>query len=119
MMAAKNSAHSPTLETVLMIEDFIRDNSGKYTKVQVWRNLPRKVMYQTFCVAFDYLTESSKISSEFGADKIVWVWNPELVKKVLKQRKAETTAIKIDKVFSGKTFLEENPNKRKAFPTDG
>ncbi len=116
-MAAKNS-HSPTLETVRMIEEFIRDNSGKYTKVQVWRDLPRKVMYQTFCVAFDYLTDSSKISSDFGGNKIVWIWNQELVKKVLKQRRAEPTPIQIEKVFGGKTFTEKNLLIRKVYPNE-
>jgi hypothetical protein len=77
--------HYPTLETILMLEDFIREHSGGYTKYQIWTRLPRKTMYQTYCVIFDYLLASGKIAVD-AVGKVGWIWNPELVKKYLKRR---------------------------------
>jgi len=72
--------HYPRLDTVLMVENFIKDNSGEFKKRSLWENLPKKTMYQTFQVIFDYLLDSGKI----GVDReghIAWIWNPALVKK--------------------------------------
>jgi len=77
-----NILHYPQLDTVLMVEEFIRKNSGEYKKRSLWGNLPRKMMYQTFCVIFDYLLDSNKIAVD-GEGKIAWIWNPELVRKYL------------------------------------
>lgn len=37
-------ARSPTLQTVLMVEKFIEENSGEYKKTDLFKNLPKKVM---------------------------------------------------------------------------
>ena len=78
----KGILHYPQLDTVLMVEEFIREHSGEYKKRSLWENLPRKTMYQTFCVIFDYLLYSNKIAID-REGKIGWIWNPELVKKYL------------------------------------
>ena len=83
VLALKKVTHYPTLETVLMVEDFIRKHSGEYTKYQIWKRLPRKMMYQTYCVIFDYLLATKIAVDRVG--KVVWVWNPELVRKYLKR----------------------------------
>lgn len=75
--------HYPRLDTVLMVEEFIRNHSGEFKKRQLWEHLPKKTMYQTFCVVFDYLVSSGKIAQD-GEEKIAWIWNPALVKKFLK-----------------------------------
>ena len=82
-LVLKKAAHYPTLETVLMVEDFIREYSGEYTKYQIWTRLPRKMIYQTYCVIFDYLLATKIAVDRVG--KVVWVWNPELVRKYLKR----------------------------------
>jgi hypothetical protein len=74
--------HYPQLDTVLMVEDFIRKHSGEFKKKSLWQNLPKKMMYQTFCVIFDYLESSQKIARDTEG-KIGWIWNPEMVKKYL------------------------------------
>lgn len=74
--------HYPRLDTVLMVEKFVKENSGEFKKRGLWEKLPRKTMYQTYCVIFDYLINSGKI----GVDKeghIAWIWNPALVRKYL------------------------------------
>ncbi|MEM7815231.1 MAG: hypothetical protein QXF55_02740 [Candidatus Aenigmatarchaeota archaeon] len=65
---------SPRLETVLMVEDFIAANSGRYTRFQVWQRLPRKVMYQTYRVILSYLEASGKIATRH--DNRIWWTGP-------------------------------------------
>ncbi len=74
--------HQPKLDTIRMVEDFIREHSGEYKKRSLWENLPKKMMYQTYCVIIDYLLESHKIAMD-REGTIGWTWNPELVKKYL------------------------------------
>ena len=79
----KQLAYNPTLETVLMIERTIKKYSGDFTLTQIWKKLPRKVMYQVYKIAVDYLLDSNKIVIEKDG-KVVWIWNPDLINKVLK-----------------------------------
>ena len=81
-MLNKQVLRFPRLDTVLVVEEFIRDHGGEYKKRALWENLPKKMMYQTFCVVFDYLIESGKIALD-REGKIAWVWDPEGVKKYL------------------------------------
>ena len=73
--------HSPKLDTILMVEEFIRQNSGYYGKKAVWEGLPKKMMYQTYCVVFDYLLDLSKIKIQ--DKKIVWIWDAAKVRSAL------------------------------------
>ncbi len=74
-------ARSPTLQTVLMVEDFIDKNSGEYKKTELFHRLPHKVMWQTFQVIIDYLESIHKIAYD-KEGYIVYIWNPEFFKKV-------------------------------------
>ena len=69
-----------------MVEEAIKDAKDYPTKTQLWKSLPKKMMYQTFCVIFDYLLDSGKIATD-KEGKIAWIWNPELVKKYLNNPK--------------------------------
>ena len=73
--------HSPTLESVIMVEKVIEKYSGDLGKYQTWKKLPRKMMYQTFSVILDYLEKSNKIIIDKD-EKIVWIWNPQLIKQL-------------------------------------
>jgi hypothetical protein len=75
--------HSPTLESVLMVEETIEKYSGELGKYQIWRKLPRKMMYQTFLLILDYLGKSGKVVIHKG--KVLWIWNPKLIKRLEKQ----------------------------------
>jgi len=74
-------ARSPTLQTVLMVEKFIDENSGEYTKTQLFNNLPKKVMWQTFQVIMEYLESINKIVYD-KEGYIVYIWNPEFYEKI-------------------------------------
>lgn len=78
----KTVLHYPQLDTVLMVEDFIREHSGDFRKRALWERLPKKMMYQTFCVIFDYLLESGKLGVD-REGKVAWIWDPEGVRKYL------------------------------------
>jgi hypothetical protein len=72
----------PRLDTVIMVEKFVRRHSGEYTKKQLWERLPRKMMYQTFSTIVDYLEYSNKIIKDRDG-KLVWTWDPEKVRELL------------------------------------
>jgi len=74
-------ARSPTLQTVLMVEKFIEENSGEYKKTDLFKNLPRKVMWQTFQVIMEYLESIHKIVYD-KEGCVVYIWNPEFFKKI-------------------------------------
>ena len=72
------TARSPTLQTVLMVEKFIDKNSGEFKKTELFNNLPKKVMWQTFQVIMEYLENTMKIAYD-KKDYVVYIWNPEFV----------------------------------------
>ena len=76
-----NIARSPTLQTVLMVEKFIEENSGEYKKTDLFNNLPKKVMWQTFQVIMEYLESIHKIVYD-KEGYVVYIWNPEFFKKI-------------------------------------
>ena len=73
-------ARSPTLQTVLMVENFIDDNSGEYKKTELFNKLPKKVMWQTFQVIMEYLESSLRIAYD-KEGYVVYIWNPGLYEK--------------------------------------
>jgi len=78
-------ARSPTLETVLMVERMIENYSGEFTKTELWKRLPKKVMWQTYSTILDYLQDINKIAID-RIGKIGYIWNPELTKKLSKRK---------------------------------
>ena len=74
-------ARSPTLQTVLMVEKFIKDESGEYRKTELFNNLPKKVMWQTFQVIMEYLERNLKIVYD-SEGYVVYIWNPEFYEKI-------------------------------------
>lgn len=79
---SKSAGFQPKLDTIRMVEDYIKEHSGDYKKRALWEHLPKKMMYQTFSNAFDYLLESGKIARD-SKGYVIWIWNPEIVKKYL------------------------------------
>jgi len=67
--------HSPTLDTVQMVEDIIREAKEVVSIAEVKRRLPRKVNHNTLKVILAYLQKSGKI--EFTPDGIVWIFMPK------------------------------------------
>jgi hypothetical protein len=82
-MAEKNVTfgRSPTLDTVLMVEKEIEKHSGNYNRTELWKRLPKKVMWQTYLIILGYLESINKIGFD-KQDKIAYIWNPRLMKKL-------------------------------------
>ena len=74
-------ARSPTLQTVLMVEKFIEENSGEFKKTELFNNLPKKVMWQTFQVIMEYLESTLRIIYD-QEGYVVYIWNPEFYEKI-------------------------------------
>ncbi len=78
----KNSfIRSPTLDTVLMVENTIDEFSGEFNRTELWKILPKKVMWQTYLVVLNYLENINKIAFD-KCGKIAYIWNPKLAQKL-------------------------------------
>ncbi|MFQ5406215.1 MAG: hypothetical protein ACE5DI_03610 [Candidatus Micrarchaeia archaeon] len=79
-------AHSPRLDTILLIEDTIRKSPKELTRTGLYHVLKGRVMYGTLKVVLDYLEKSNKII--YSGNKIVWIFtNEKLDKAVLRGKK--------------------------------
>ncbi len=74
----------PRLDTVLMIEKAIMDSKGDYSVREIWKKLPKQVMWQTYMATLDYLEYSGKIIIDNGRHPI-WIWAPREVKELRKK----------------------------------
>ena len=81
-MMVRGVVRYPRLDTVLMVEAFIKEHDGEFRRAELWRSLPKRMMYQTFKVTIDYLIESRKISID-SQGKIGWIYYPELVDRAV------------------------------------
>lgn len=85
VMKKENILRYPRLDTMLMVEDFIKEHDGEYKKRKLWESLPKKMMYQTFCVIIEYLLYSRKISID-SEGKIGWINYPEIARKYYEKK---------------------------------
>ena len=83
MRARTTVLHYPRLDTVLMVEDAIKNAPDYLTRTEVWKSLPKKVMYQTFKTVIDYLIASRKIILTKDK-KLMWIFadSPKSIKLV-------------------------------------
>ena len=78
------SEHAPTLNTVLMVEEVLKEAGEVISLAELKRRLPKKVMHQTLLTTLDYLQISGKII--IGTKGILWIFAErkeldELIKK--------------------------------------
>jgi len=78
--------HWPTLKTVLMVEDVLKNAETALSVEGLKRKLPRKVMDQTLRIILAYL--EGKGSVLIGEKGIVWIENndPKLIKLIEKSK---------------------------------
>lgn len=79
----KRTKRYPNLNTVLMVEDFLKKHRDVPIKMsELKRNLPKQVMHQTLKVILQYLFESGKIIIDTKG--VQWIYSePEHLKKML------------------------------------
>ena len=66
--------HSPTLNTVLMVEEILRKSRQAIKIAELKRRLPKKVMHSTLIKILNYLQMSGKIL--LSTKGIVWIYIP-------------------------------------------
>jgi len=76
--------HSPNLNTVIMVEETLKNNGELLTLAELKRKLPKQVMHQTLIQILDYLQLSGKII--IGTKGILWIFTErkelnELIKR--------------------------------------
>lgn len=64
--------HSPTLNTVLMVESILKKSQEAIKLAELKRRLPKKVMHATLLKILDYLQMSGKIL--ISTKGIIWVY---------------------------------------------
>ena len=66
--------HSPTLNTVLMVEEVLKNMQESVIKIaELKRQLPKQVKHNTLMIILDYLEKSNKIVVSLKG--ITWVHN--------------------------------------------
>ena len=83
MKEREKLTHSPTLNTILMVEEVLKKND-LITLAELKTKLPKKVMHQTLLQILDYLQFSGKII--IGTKGILWIFTErkeliELIKR--------------------------------------
>ncbi len=67
--------HAPTLNTVLMVENTLKNmQESVITVAELKRKLPKQVNHNTIKVILEYLEESNKIAVSMRG--ITWIHNP-------------------------------------------
>jgi len=79
--------HSPTLNTVLMVENALQEAKEIIKISELKRRLPKQVMHATLMQILDYLQESGKIL--ITTKGVVWIYRPPAELEKLKQRGLE------------------------------
>ncbi len=73
----------PNLNTVLMVEDFLKKHRDMPVKMsELRKRLPRQVMHPTLKIILEYLWKSGKII--FGPKGIQWIYSePDHIRKMM------------------------------------
>lgn len=73
----------PNLNTVLMVEDFLKEHRDMPLKLsEVKKRLPKQIMHQTLQVILEYLFKSGKII--YGPRGVQWIYSePDHLKRRL------------------------------------
>ena len=81
----QKSAHWPTLNTVIMVEETLKNmNESVITVAELKRRLPRQVNHITLMLILEYLERSNKIAVTLKG--ITWIENnnPNLKRAILR-----------------------------------
>ena len=103
----ENAIHSPTLNTVLMVEDVLKEAGELLTVADLKRRLPKKVMHQTLLQILDYLQLSGKII--IGTKGILWAHTERKELEAMIKRGTELrTSLYASSFLTKQTMSTEN-----------
>ena len=66
------NVHSPTLNTVIMVERTLKEVNEVMSIAELKKRLPKQVMHQTLMQVIDYLQLSGKII--IGTKGVLWIF---------------------------------------------
>ncbi len=66
--------HSPTLDSILMVEDVLLEHRV-LSKTQLWKRLPKAMQYGTLTTVLEYLEASKKIT--YDNNEVFWIFSNE------------------------------------------
>lgn len=97
--------HTPTLNTVLMVEETLKDTNESVTIAELKRKLPRQVNHNTLKVILEYLEKSNKIAVSLKG--ITWIHSPAIIDTI-----RENTMLNKEQIIKK---IEQNKDKIKSF----
>jgi uncharacterized protein with PhoU and TrkA domain len=75
-LAVQRLEHSPTLNTVLMVEDVLKNMQDSIISIaELKRHLPKQINHNTLKTILIYLEQSNKIVVTMRG--ITWIFNPD------------------------------------------
>ncbi len=77
--------HYPRLDTVMLVEEAIKNAPSELTRTGLYHALKGRVMYQTIIVILGYLEKSNKIT--YSGTKILWIFRNEKLDKAVSKSK--------------------------------
>lgn len=83
----QQTIHSPTLKTVLMVEETLKKESSPMSVAELKRKLPKQIMHNTILQILDYLQECGKII--IGTKGVLWIFTEREELNKLIQRGTE------------------------------
>lgn len=75
VFSPRNLDRYPRLDTVLMVEKALYRHKSDKTVTEIWKLLPKKVLWTTYTTILDYLEYSGKIHIE-NDKTVTWLWAP-------------------------------------------
>ena len=71
----QKSEHSPTLNTIMMVEAVLKSADSVLTIAEIKKRLPRQVNHTVLKTILEYLEQSNKIAVSLKG--ITWAYNPD------------------------------------------
>lgn len=87
MIKKEKHIHSPTLNTVFMVEETLKTSGELLTLAELKRMLPKQIMHQTLLQILDYLQLGGKIV--IGTKGVLWVFTERKELSELSKRGTE------------------------------
>ena len=75
--------HYPRLDTILTVENILKNSSEAISKNEIDRRLEKQIMRPTLNVILKYLEDSGKIT--ILKQGIIWIYKPDASKKLKKR----------------------------------
>jgi hypothetical protein len=91
--------HYPRLDTILSVEETIKNSDEPLSKNELDRRLPKKIMRPTTNLILNYLEESGKIA--LLKEGIIWIYKKDVSNKLKDKLKKGVTIVQNKQNYRG------------------